>query len=82
MFLAVKYAARAMSKLCPGKTIPGGAIILTASVAGLGANAGSIPYSASKAAVISIARTSASALTGLNVRSNAICPGLIDVSPS
>ncbi|ORX40557.1 hypothetical protein BD324DRAFT_611268 [Kockovaella imperatae] len=80
VYLAVKYASPAMAKLCPskGKHIPGGSIILTASVAGLKANAGPIPYSASKAAVVSIAQTSASALTGQNIRVNAICPGLID----
>ena len=80
MLLAIKYAAPAMSKLCPerGKTIPGGSIILTASVAGKAANAGPIPYSASKAAVISLAQTCAAALTGQNVRVNAICPGLIE----
>ncbi|KAK4685711.1 hypothetical protein P7C73_g4435, partial [Tremellales sp. Uapishka_1] len=78
-FLAVKYASVAMAKTCPdgGKTIPGGSIILTASIAGLKANAGPTPYSASKAAVASIAQTSAYALTGQNVRVNAVCPGLI-----
>lgn len=49
-------------------------------VAGLKANAGPIPYSASKAAVISMAQTAAYALTGLNIRVNAVCPGLIEVS--
>ena len=33
MFLAVKYASKAMAKVSPekGKTIPGGSIVLTAS---------------------------------------------------
>ncbi|ODN94661.1 2,4-dienoyl-CoA reductase [Cryptococcus wingfieldii CBS 7118] len=81
-FVAIKYAAGAMSKLCPekGKTIPGGSIVLTASVAGLKANAGPIPYSAAKAAVISMAQTSAFAFTGLNIRVNAVCPGLIETN--
>ncbi|WVQ84481.1 hypothetical protein IAT38_006633 [Cryptococcus sp. DSM 104549] len=80
VFIAIKYASSAMAKLCPekGKTIAGGSIILTASVAGKVANAGPIPYSASKAAVISMAQTSAYDLTGKNVRVNAICPGLIE----
>lgn len=71
-FLAVKYAAQAM--IAKGK----GSIILTASVAGLRANAGGAPYSASKAGVISLAQTSANALIGTGVRVNAICPGLIE----
>ncbi|WVQ74174.1 hypothetical protein IAR50_003767 [Cryptococcus sp. DSM 104548] len=81
-FVAIKYAAAAMSKLCPekGKTISGGSIVLTASVAGLKANAGPIPYSAAKAAVISMAQTSAFAFTGLNIRVNAVCPGLIETN--
>ncbi|KAL0245724.1 hypothetical protein I308_104859 [Cryptococcus tetragattii IND107] len=80
VFVAVKYASIAMVKLCPekGKSIPGGSIVLTASIAGLKANAGPIPYSASKAAVISMAQTAAYALTGLNIRVNAVCPGLIE----
>ncbi|WVO21159.1 uncharacterized protein IAS62_002465 [Cryptococcus decagattii] len=80
VFIAIKYASTAMAKLCPekGKSIPGGSIVLTASIAGLKANAGPIPYSASKAAVISMAQTAAYALTGLNIRVNAVCPGLIE----
>ncbi|XAO24390.1 hypothetical protein I312_103190 [Cryptococcus bacillisporus CA1280] len=80
VFVAIKYASVAMAKLCPekGKSIPGGSIVLTASIAGLKANAGPIPYSASKAAVISMAQTAAYALTGLNIRVNAVCPGLIE----
>lgn len=48
-------------------------------VAGLKANAGPIAYSASKAAVVSTAQTSAFELAGQNIRVNAICPGLIEV---
>jgi NAD(P)-dependent dehydrogenase (short-subunit alcohol dehydrogenase family) len=55
-----------------------GSIILTASVAGLRANAGGSPYSASKAGVISLAQTAANSLLGSGVRVNAICPGLIE----
>ncbi|KIR41562.1 2,4-dienoyl-CoA reductase [Cryptococcus deuterogattii Ram5] len=82
VFVAIKYASMAMAKLCPekGKPIPGGSIVLTASIAGLKANAGPIPYSASKAAVISMAQTAAYALTGLNIRINAVCPGLIETN--
>jgi NAD(P)-dependent dehydrogenase (short-subunit alcohol dehydrogenase family) len=37
-----------------------------------------MPYSASKAGVISLAQTSANQLSGTGVRVNAICPGLIE----
>jgi NAD(P)-dependent dehydrogenase (short-subunit alcohol dehydrogenase family) len=78
-FLALKYAAPAMQNTAPaaGKRIPGGSIVLTASVAGRLANAGSLPYSASKAAVVSMAQTGAYEYAGYNIRVNAICPGLI-----
>ena len=55
-----------------------GAIVCTASVAGLRANAGGVDYSASKAGVISMAQTVAYQLYGTGVRINAICPGLIE----
>ena len=71
-FLAIKHAAPHMIKK------GGGSIILTASTAGLRAAAGSAPYSASKAGVISLAQTAANSLLGTGVRVNAICPGLIE----
>jgi len=71
-FLAIRHAAPYMIK--QGK----GSIICTASVAGLRANAGGNPYSASKAGVISLVQTAANSLTGTGVRVNAICPGLIE----
>jgi NAD(P)-dependent dehydrogenase (short-subunit alcohol dehydrogenase family) len=71
-FLTVKYAARVM--------VPAGrgSIICTASVAGLRSGAGGMPYSASKAGVVSLVQTSANQLGGTGVRINAICPGLIE----
>lgn len=71
-FLAIKHAGRRMAD--QGR----GSIICTASVAGLRANAGGNPYSASKAGVISLVQTTANALSGTGVRVNAICPGLIE----
>ena len=62
----------------PDKPTPGGSIIATASVAGLRSNAGGTPYSASKAAVVSMAQTLAYQLAGTGVRVNALCPGLIE----
>ncbi len=72
VFLAIKHAAPAMAKA--GR----GSIVCTASVAGLRANAGGNPYSASKAGVISLVQTAAMSLSGTGVRVNAICPGLIE----
>src|SRR3954447_1245177 len=71
-FLAIKHAAPHMVSQKQGS------IVLTASVAGLRANAGGNPYSASKAGVISLAQTSANSLLGTGVRVNAVCPGLIE----
>ena len=71
-FLAVKHAAPRIAEQ------GGGAIVLTASVAGIRSGAGSPAYSASKAGVINLAKTSAQQLSGSNVRVNAICPGLTE----
>jgi NAD(P)-dependent dehydrogenase (short-subunit alcohol dehydrogenase family) len=71
-FLAIKHASKVMR--AAGK----GSIICTASVAGLRSGAGGMPYSASKAGVISLVQTSANVLYGTGVRVNAICPGLIE----
>jgi NAD(P)-dependent dehydrogenase (short-subunit alcohol dehydrogenase family) len=71
-FLAIKHASPHMVKQ------GGGSIICTASVAGLRASAGGIPYSASKAGVVSLVQTTANQLRYTGVRINAICPGLIE----
>jgi meso-butanediol dehydrogenase / (S,S)-butanediol dehydrogenase / diacetyl reductase len=55
-----------------------GAIVNTASVAGIRSGAGGNAYSASKAAIINLTRTSACDFGGYNVRVNAVCPGLIE----
>lgn len=72
-WLMVKHAGRAMMDAGQG-----GAIILTASVAGIRSGAGGPAYSASKAGVINLAAVSAQQLTGTGVRVNAICPGLTE----
>lgn len=71
-FLAIKHAAPRIAERGQG------AIILTASVAGIRSGAGSPAYSASKAGVINLAQVSAQQLSGSNVRVNAICPGLTE----
>jgi NAD(P)-dependent dehydrogenase (short-subunit alcohol dehydrogenase family) len=71
-FLAIKHIAPLM--IAQKK----GSIVCTASVAGIRANAGPTPYSASKAGVISLVQVTANELYGTGVRVNAICPGLIE----
>ncbi|KAF2745126.1 NAD(P)-binding protein [Sporormia fimetaria CBS 119925] len=78
VFLAAKYASRAMLKTSEEKPYPCGSIIGTASVAGLRSNAGPTDYAASKAAVISLMQTCAYQLVGTGIRCNAVCPGLIE----
>lgn len=70
--LAIKHAAPRIVERGAG------AILCTASVAGLRSGAGGAAYSASKAGVISLVQTAAQQLSGSNVRVNAICPGLIE----
>jgi NAD(P)-dependent dehydrogenase (short-subunit alcohol dehydrogenase family) len=71
-FLAIKHAIPHMTRQQHG------AIVCTASVAGLKAGASGHPYAASKAGVISLVQTTAYSLTGTGVRINAVCPGLIE----
>jgi NAD(P)-dependent dehydrogenase (short-subunit alcohol dehydrogenase family) len=71
-YLAIKHAAPHIAER------GGGAIVLTASVAGIRSGAGSPAYSASKAGVINLAQVAAQQLAGSNVRVNAICPGLTE----
>lgn len=71
-FLAIKHAAPRIAER------GGGAIVLTASVAGIRSGAGSPAYSASKAGVINLAAVAAQQLSGSNVRVNALCPGLTE----
>ena len=73
-FVLVQQAAAAM--VPRGR----GSIVCTASVAGLRSGAGGMPYSASKAGVISLVQTAANQLAGTGVRVNAICPGLTETN--
>ncbi|RYE02562.1 MAG: SDR family oxidoreductase [Sphingomonadales bacterium] len=70
--LAIKHAAPRIVER------GGGAIVCTASVAGLRSGAGGPAYSASKAGVINLVQTAAQQLSTSGVRVNAICPGLIE----
>ena len=55
-----------------------GAIVNTASVAGIRSGAGGNAYSASKAALINFTMTSACDFGADNIRVNVVCPGLIE----
>lgn len=69
VFLGIKHAARVMK---PRKA---GAIINTASVAGLQTGSGGLLYSTAKAAVIHLTRCAAAELGESGIRVNCICPG-------
>jgi len=68
----IKHAGRVMCDQGAG------AIVNTASVAGIRSGAGGNAYSASKAGVINLTQTAACDLGGFGVRVNAVCPGLIE----
>jgi NAD(P)-dependent dehydrogenase (short-subunit alcohol dehydrogenase family) len=69
IFLAMKYEIPAMV------SAGGGAIVNTASVAGLVGERGIGAYSASKHGVVGLTRTAALDYIGQGVRINAVCPG-------
>ena len=72
VFLGIKHAARIM--IDQGE---GGSIINTGSIAGMGGGGGPQAYSAAKAAVVNLSKTTAVELAAHNIRVNAICPGVI-----
>ncbi len=74
VFLGIRAAARVM------KPQGQGSIINTSSVAGLAANYAGHEYSACKAAIAHLTRTTANELGEHGVRVNAICPGGIATS--
>jgi NAD(P)-dependent dehydrogenase (short-subunit alcohol dehydrogenase family) len=67
-----KYVSRAMI------AARSGAIVNTASVAGIRSGAGGNAYSASKAGLVNFTMTSACDLGEHGIRVNAVCPGLIE----
>ena len=71
VFLGMKHATPVM------KAQGSGSIINTGSIAGLTAGRGPIVYSAAKAAVGQLSKTTAMALGEHSVRVNCICPGYI-----
>lgn len=72
VFLGTKHAARAMIEQGTG-----GAIVNTASIAGLSGGGGPQAYSATKSAVISLTQSTAIELAQHHIRVNAVCPGAV-----
>ena len=72
-FLTLQAALKAIRS-----TGQGGSIVLTASVAGIKAEPGIAAYSASKAAVIQLARVAAREAAADGIRVNAIAPGGVE----
>lgn len=72
VFLGVKHCSQAIR--AHGE---GGAIVATASIAGLAGGAGSHAYSAAKAAVVSLTRSVAVELAEHRIRMNSVAPGTI-----
>ena len=70
-FLVTKHAARLL------KAMPRANVVNTASIVGLRPGPQPLPYSSSKAAIISMTRTMAGAL-GPNIRVNAVAPGWLE----
>jgi 3-oxoacyl-[acyl-carrier protein] reductase len=70
---------RCAKAAAPALTEASGAVVNTASIAGLGRAGSSLAYSATKAGVVSLTQNLARAL-GPNVRVNAIAPGAVDSS--
>lgn len=58
----------------------GGAIVATASVAGLTGGSGMPSYYASKHGVVGLVRAAATELAPQKIRVNAVCPGIIDTA--
>jgi NAD(P)-dependent dehydrogenase (short-subunit alcohol dehydrogenase family) len=80
-FNVVRLAATAMSRNEPDENGGRGAIVTTASVAGLEGQIGQAAYAAGKAGVIGMTLPIARDLSAVGVRVNTIAPGIFDTPP-
>lgn len=74
VFLGLKYLFPALRRQ------GGGSVVVTSSTEGLRGNAGLAPYSASKHAVIALAKTAAIEWAEHNIRVNCVNPGPVDTA--
>ena len=72
------YACREFLKLATALKINEGSIINVASIMGVRASAAQAPYAASKHAVVGLTKSIAQDYATMNIRANAIGPGVID----
>lgn len=79
--VCAKHAVRAMSTAHGGK---GGSIVTIASIAAKAAAGaqGTVPYEATKGAMVSFARGLSNEVAGEGIRSNSVSPGVIDTEMS
>jgi NAD(P)-dependent dehydrogenase (short-subunit alcohol dehydrogenase family) len=74
VFYGIKFAAPVIAER------GGGAIVSTASGAGLRGTPGMGLYAATKAAVINLTQTAALELRPMGIRVNCVCPGIVDTA--
>ena len=67
----IQIASRLMARTC------GGCFVNMASITGVVGSPGQVAYSASKGAVISITKSAAKELAPMNIRVNAVAPGIV-----
>lgn len=77
-FNVVRLAASAMGRAEPGPGGGRGAIVNTASVAGLEGQIGQLAYASSKGGIIGLTVPAARDLAAIGVRVNTIAPGILD----
>jgi len=80
VFYAVKHGSKAMAVVSSEKTAPGGAIVVTASVAAAMGSFSDLCYSTAKSAAFGLIHAGAVNLSASNIRINGIAPGATQTS--